>query len=160
MEFSRQEAKVTIPFSRGSSSPRDQTCVSCMASRFFTIWGTTKGGWPTTVWDLSSEIRDQIHIPCIGRWILNHWTTRKVPNSYSFISPFSYSLGNMGLFCVCERICFLNFYFWSKYSWLQCRVNHCCAAKWFSCTHTHTHTHTFLSVMAYCRILNLVLCVA
>ena len=23
--------------------------------------------------------RDQISVPCIGRWILNHWTTREVP---------------------------------------------------------------------------------
>ena len=31
---------VAIPFSRGSSWPRDQTQVSCIASRFFTIWAT------------------------------------------------------------------------------------------------------------------------
>ena len=31
---------VTIPFSRGSSWPRDQTWVSCIAGRFFTIWAT------------------------------------------------------------------------------------------------------------------------
>ena len=30
-------------------------------------------------WDLSSPTRDQTCIPCIGRWILNHWTTREVP---------------------------------------------------------------------------------
>jgi len=29
---------VVIPFSRGSSQPRDQTRVSCTAGRFFTIW--------------------------------------------------------------------------------------------------------------------------
>ena len=29
---------VAIPFSRGSSRPRDQTRVSCMTGRFFTIW--------------------------------------------------------------------------------------------------------------------------
>ena len=29
-----------IPFSRGSSQPRDQTQVSCTAGRFFTIWAT------------------------------------------------------------------------------------------------------------------------
>ena len=29
---------VAIPFSRGSSRPRDQTEVSCFAVRFFTIW--------------------------------------------------------------------------------------------------------------------------
>ena len=31
---------VAIPFSRGSSQPRDQTWVSCIAGRFFTIWAT------------------------------------------------------------------------------------------------------------------------
>ena len=30
---------VAIPFSRGSSWPRGLTCVSCLAGRFFTIWG-------------------------------------------------------------------------------------------------------------------------
>ena len=27
----------------------------------------------------SSRTRDRTHVPCIGRWILNHWTTREVP---------------------------------------------------------------------------------
>ena len=31
---------VAIPFSRGSSWPRDQTQVSCIAGGFFTIWAT------------------------------------------------------------------------------------------------------------------------
>ena len=31
---------VAIPFSRGSSQPRDQTWVSCIAGRFFSIWAT------------------------------------------------------------------------------------------------------------------------
>ena len=31
---------VTIPFSRGSSQPRDQTHVSHIAGKFFTIWDT------------------------------------------------------------------------------------------------------------------------
>ena len=31
---------VVIPFSRGSSWPRDQTQVSCISGRFFTIWDT------------------------------------------------------------------------------------------------------------------------
>ena len=29
-----------IPFSRGSSQPRDQTQVSCVGGGFFTIWAT------------------------------------------------------------------------------------------------------------------------
>ena len=31
---------VAMPFSRGSSWPRDQTWVSCTGGRFFTIWAT------------------------------------------------------------------------------------------------------------------------
>ena len=31
---------VAFPFSRGSSQPRDQTQVSCIVGRFFTIWAT------------------------------------------------------------------------------------------------------------------------
>ena len=31
---------VDIPFSKGSSQPRDQTQVSCISGRFFTIWAT------------------------------------------------------------------------------------------------------------------------
>ena len=33
---------VVIPFSRGCSQPREWTCVSCFAGRFFTIWATRK----------------------------------------------------------------------------------------------------------------------
>ena len=35
--------------------------------------------WPRGMWDLSSLTRDQTCTPCIGRWSLNHWTTREVP---------------------------------------------------------------------------------
>ena len=31
---------VAIPFSSGSSLPREWTCVSCLAGRFFTVWAT------------------------------------------------------------------------------------------------------------------------
>ena len=33
---------IAIPFSRGSSQPRDRTLVSCIAGRFFNIWATEK----------------------------------------------------------------------------------------------------------------------
>ena len=29
---------------------------------------------------MGSGARDQTRIPCIGRWVLNHWTTKKVPS--------------------------------------------------------------------------------
>ena len=32
--------QVAIPFSRGSSEPKDRIQVSCIAGRFFTIWAT------------------------------------------------------------------------------------------------------------------------
>ena len=28
----------------------------------------------------SSQTRDQTHVPCIGRQILNHWATREIPH--------------------------------------------------------------------------------
>ena len=36
---------VTIPFSRGSSWPKDRIQVSCNAGRFLTIWATRLGGF-------------------------------------------------------------------------------------------------------------------
>ena len=34
---------------------------------------------PCGMWGLSSPTRDRIRVPCIGRRILYHWTTREVP---------------------------------------------------------------------------------
>ena len=44
MRFSRQEHWKGLPLlpQEGSSQPRDQTQVSCIAGRFFTIWATRK----------------------------------------------------------------------------------------------------------------------
>ena len=36
---------IAIPFSRGSSCPKDRTQVSCIAGTFFTIWATGKINW-------------------------------------------------------------------------------------------------------------------
>ena len=61
--FSRQVLQwVTIPFSRGSPWPRDQTRVSCSAGRFFTNWApqeahiyiyTHTNGWTKKTWPIS-----------------------------------------------------------------------------------------------------------
>ena len=43
--------------------------------------GSGVAAWPSllhSMWDLSLT-RDRIHFPCIGRRILQHWTTREVP---------------------------------------------------------------------------------
>ena len=34
--------------------------------------------WPRGMWDPNSPTQDGTHTPCIGRWSLNHWTTREV----------------------------------------------------------------------------------
>ena len=36
--------RVAIPFSRGSSRPRDWTCICRISGRFFTVWATVVGG--------------------------------------------------------------------------------------------------------------------
>ena len=60
-------------------------------------WGLCSCGahcWlPHSMWDVSSPARDQTCVPCLAKWILNHWTTREVPrhfinshNSLDFLS--------------------------------------------------------------------------
>ena len=54
-----------ISFSRGSSQPKDQTLISCIAGWFFTIWATREDSWETRA----------AHIECYlwyKRNILNH----------------------------------------------------------------------------------------
>ena len=43
---------------------------------------------PCGMWDLSSPTRDRTRVPCFGRRILNHWTTKEVPS----------------FFCVCNTL--------------------------------------------------------
>ena len=38
----------------------------------------------TGQWDHSSLTRDRTHTLCVGRWSLNHWTAREVPDSVKF----------------------------------------------------------------------------
>ena len=42
------------------------------------------GFWPWGMWDLSFPIRDRTCTPCIGKWSLNHWTTREIPRATHF----------------------------------------------------------------------------
>ena len=43
------------------------------------MWSLEHMGFSCSMWDLNSPTRDQTRVPCIARWILNHWTTREVP---------------------------------------------------------------------------------
>ena len=29
----------------------------------------------------SSRTKDRTHVPCVGRWVLNHWTTKEVQDT-------------------------------------------------------------------------------
>ena len=42
--------QVAFPFSRGSSQPRDQTQVSCIAGGFFTSWANWASGEAQEYW--------------------------------------------------------------------------------------------------------------
>ena len=80
MEFSRPLEWVAIPFSRGSSQPRDRTCISSFVDRFFT---TEPRGSP--VYCILASIS-------YSRW--------------SNVNTFK-NKSNMTLFCVCA-ICHLR----------------------------------------------------
>ena len=47
--------RIATAFSRGSSWPRDQTQVSCIAGRFFTIWATGKSWRHYVKWNKSEK---------------------------------------------------------------------------------------------------------
>ena len=65
--------------------------ISCLEnSTDRAAWGATVNGviknrtqlkTHTHTWHLSSPTRDSTCTPCTGGWILNHWTTREVPDS-------------------------------------------------------------------------------
>ena len=52
---------VAIPFSRVSFQSRDQTWVSCIAGRFFTVWGTREA--LKVKWKLLSHVRLFLYSP-------------------------------------------------------------------------------------------------
>ena len=52
----------------------------------------------------SSQTRARTHVPCIGRQILNHCTTREAPTSFFFIMEFSAL--NIAVFCYLSKILF------------------------------------------------------
>ena len=50
-----------IPSSRGSSQPKDQTQVSCIAGRFFTSWTTREAHFILlTLWKTKKKAKDVV----------------------------------------------------------------------------------------------------
>ena len=68
--------RIVIPFSRGSSQPRDRTQVSCIAGRFFTSWATrllfffthqiSLGFFQVVVWSKSPFLFITLYRPCMN----------------------------------------------------------------------------------------------
>ena len=87
---------VAIPFSRGFSLLKDETPVSCIGGRFFTIWAPREAlvvacgnlvPWPG------------IEPPALGMWSFSHWTTREVTQSNILIDSLNTHAGNKQIFC-------------------------------------------------------------
>ena len=70
---------VIMPFSRGSSQPRDGTQVSCIAGRFFTDWATRETQeWGTYPFSKgSSRPRNQTRVSCVAGGFFSSWAIRK-----------------------------------------------------------------------------------
>ena len=48
----------------------------------------------------SSWPRDQTRVPCTGRWILNHWTTREVPTGQILMKDLFLACRQLSSYCV------------------------------------------------------------
>ena len=77
--------RVVIPFSRGSSRPRDQTQVSHIEGRFFTVWASREALFTFTKYFFMSVASTETHITILS-WLAvshphNRWKT-KAQGSY------------------------------------------------------------------------------
>ena len=79
----------------------------------------------------SSWTRDRIHVPCIGRQILNYWTTRKVLE-YNFLKLL------IGISLVVQ---WLIIYFAKQGTWVQALVGE---------LRSHCHGPTKLHLLSLC----------
>ena len=72
-----------IPFSRGSSGPRDRTQVSCIAGRFFTVWATREAllppKWAQSIRKLYNT-QKQMNYLQISIWDVKNVLNKKLMN--------------------------------------------------------------------------------
>ena len=95
---------IAIPFTRGSFWPRDQTWVSCIAGRFFTIWATgvqfqvklptivdndkQMGGYDGI--NLSSSVQSLSLVQLFATpWTAAHQASLSITNSWSLLKLMS-----------------------------------------------------------------------
>ena len=105
--------RVAMPFSEGSSQPRNQTQVSCIAGRFFTIWAT-------------KEAQDRLHLSAVNRTL--NWKSLKQEKCITSQNIWS-------IHCIITPCHHVSVYSaltplesWSFFSWLQdgcnCAMHH------------------------------------
>ena len=74
---------VAIPFSWGSSQPRDQTQVSCIAGRFFTVWATREAqGGKKEVQDIFCQTCKEDLMPILLKFFQNTKEEEVLPNLF------------------------------------------------------------------------------
>ena len=77
MEFSRQEYRSGLPFpSLGSSQPRDQTHISCIAGRLVTVWATREASKAYQSGDLKRHMMTSTIFPVV-MYGCESWTIKK-----------------------------------------------------------------------------------
>ena len=86
-------AWVAFPFSRETFQPRDQTQISCIAGRFFTVWAIRKAGvgpprileWVAYPFSVgTSRSRNWARVSCIAGGFFISWATREALFLYLF----------------------------------------------------------------------------
>ena len=62
---------IAIPFSRGSSLPRDWTWVSCFAGRFLTVWATREATYVSLLTDVDAlGLICKIELNTLPAWLV------------------------------------------------------------------------------------------
>ena len=102
---------IAISYSRGSSWPRDQTWVSCIAGRFFTIWATSEAldhNGPNQIKMSVSHWGKLIRFTT-GKWLT--WTSATLDTTLRTKKLFSHLLSyTLFIFLLVFRI-FFTYYF-------------------------------------------------
>ena len=133
---------VAIPFSRGSSWPRDQIWVSCIAGRFFTIWATrsevkslSRVRLFATPWTVAYQAP-----PSMGFSRQEYWSGVPLPSSYS---TYCYLLLFKISYFTCFLLCECSFPPWRASS-SQTEILPIYMKKvLLEHSYTHIHWHTF-----------------
>ena len=79
---------------------------------------------------LTPPTRDWTHVPCIGRWILNHWTIREVPSCSLLSTCYTFRLS--------KSYFSASYSFWMNYSVFVPKESHSIC---LILPHLTSHTH-------------------